>query len=64
MTLKTTRKIDSLQCDFSHLIHTFNEQISNLRGELEHIKKYGDKAKETPREKVILCDYFKSPENK
>ena len=52
------QKISDIQKELYHIVHVLNEQITDLRGEINHIKKYGDKAGEIQRDKIILQNYF------
>ena len=45
--------------DFYRLVNLFNEKITDLYGEINHLKKHGENAKNVERDKVIMCNYFK-----
>jgi len=51
-------KIEHLETSFSRLINIFNEKITDLYGEVNHIKKHGDYSNEVQREKIIMRNYF------
>jgi len=40
------------------LIFVFNERLTDLYGEIEHVKQYGSNANNIPRQRTILRDFF------
>ena len=42
----------------NRLINTFNERITDLYGEINHIKKHGNHSTEVCRDKIIMRNYF------
>ena len=48
----------NVQVTLTRLTNVLNEKITDLYGDINHIKKYESKAKEVQREKIIMHNYF------
>jgi hypothetical protein len=50
--------IDETRVALQRLIHVFNERITDIYGEINHIKIYGNNNVTIPRQNIVLHDYF------
>ena len=55
---KQQEELTYIQTSFTRLLNIFNERITDLYGEIDHIKKYGGEASSTQRERKIMHNYF------
>lgn len=51
-------EVQQTQKTLRQLMHVFNECITDLYGEIEHLKIYGSDAGRIPRQRIIMHNYF------